>query len=235
MRILIPSKLRCYARHLAILIFGLVTLPLGSASVMAADQNGKGKPGAPQKESLKAEKSVPKTLDEAHIELERIFSKAELAKIDAMKSEDDMIEYHFSLGMGLRNDWGLWSGDSLLAKQMRTLGFSHPDDISGVILSTLWCKRHGKPFRLEERASYYKAYWKAAADPPKSARDPKDSSKITWSMSFGTGDGEKPRQIHIGKSQKTGRWLAYEYDKGVYVPDEELMKRINADPFATAK
>ena len=106
-------------------------------------------------------KRIPTTLSEAHAELERILPAEELAKIDAMESEDGMIEYHFDLGIGIRNSWGLWGG-SPLSKHMQQLGFTHPDDMSGAILETFWCKRHGKPFRLKERAAEYATYWDAA-------------------------------------------------------------------------
>lgn len=102
---------------------------------------------------------VPATLAEAHTELERILSDEALAKIDAMPTEEGMSMAHFGLGAGMRNGWGLWRG-SALAKHMKELGFIHPDDMSGVILNTFWCKRHGKDFRLKERAAEYKAYWK---------------------------------------------------------------------------
>ncbi|HPY49560.1 MAG TPA: hypothetical protein PLO68_06865, partial [Sedimentisphaerales bacterium] len=114
-----------------------------------------------QIEELKKEQeNAPKTLAEAHARLERTLSAETLAKIDAMPSEDGMIQYHFSLGLNIRNGWGLWKGGPL-AQHMRELGFTHPDDMSGVILDTFWCKRHGKDFRLEERAAQYKEYWDA--------------------------------------------------------------------------
>lgn len=167
---------------------------------------------------------IPSTLAEAHEELERLLPKEELAKIDAMKSEDEMIEYHFGPGMGMRNSWGLW-GDSLLAKHMHSLGFTHADDMSSVILETFWCKRHGEEFRIKERANYYKAFWKEGKWPGDDVVDPDDSSEVSWSRAFGA-EGRPHRVIYIGKSKKTGRWLAFENPTGVYVPDNELLKKI---------
>jgi hypothetical protein len=181
---------------------------------------------AAQEAAKETELPPPATLEEAHEQLERLLPPGELAKIDAMRSEDEMIKYHRGIGMGMRNGWGLWKGGPL-AKHMNKLGFYHPDDMSGVILETFWCKRHKKEFRLKERAAYYEAYWKAVKDPGETAKDPRDGSAVDWNMSFGAGDDKTPRQIHVGKSKATGRWLAYEYDKGVYVPDdEELLKQI---------
>jgi hypothetical protein len=167
---------------------------------------------------------IPSTLAEAHEELERQISKEELANIDAMKTEDEMTQYHFESGMGMRNSWGLW-GDSPLAMHMRSLGFTHADDMSSVILETFWCKRHGKDLRLKERAEYYKAYWKEHRWPGDDVVDPADKSAVDWSRAFGA-EGRPHRMIYLGKSKKTGRWLAFEHPTGVYVPDNELLKGI---------
>lgn len=187
-------------------------------------------------ENKPAPKDPPRTLEEAHQQLEGLLPAGELAKIDAMKSEKEMVEYHFSIGRGLRNQWCLWG--SPLTDHLGKLGFSHPDDMSAVILETLWCRRHHRDFRLQERAHYYQIYWKAAATPPATAVDPDDHSEVAWTSSFCEDNAEKPRAIHVGRSKKTGRWLAYEFDKGVYVPDTELAKEIKAsasDPFAGKK
>lgn len=212
----------------------LILLLVAGSPLLADEKKAAPEKQPAQVQAKKAEMPPPKTLEEAHQRLEKLFPKDELAKIDAMKSESEMIEYHFGLGMGMRNEWGLWGGGPL-AQHMNKLGFHHPDDMSGVILETFWCKRHNKDFRLKERAAFNEAYWKAAANPPETAKDPKDGSKVEWNMSFGAGDDKSPRQIRVGKSKKTGRWLAYEHDKGVYEPDAALLKRIkdseSSDPF----
>jgi hypothetical protein len=202
----------------------LLLLFIGN-QLLADENKAIPKEEAANEQARKEEAPPPKTLEEAHQRLEQLLPEKELAKIDAMKSEDDMIEYHFGLGMGMRNSWGLWGGGPL-GQHMEKLGFHHPDDMSGVILETFWCKRHKQDFRLKERAAYFDAYWKASARPPETAKDPKDGSEVRWNMSFPAGGKKIPRQIHVGKSKKTGRWLAYEYDKGVYEPDAPLLKRI---------
>jgi hypothetical protein len=179
----------------------------------------------------------PRTLEEAHQQLESMLSTEALARIDAMKSEKEMIEFHLGLGITIRNKWGLLGG-SPLANNLWKQGFSHPDDMSEVILRTFWCKRHGKDLNLEERADYYQALRKAAAGPPPTARDPADRSEVEWTMVFDAGTDERPRKIHVGRSKTTGRWLAYEFNKGVYVPTAELARKIKVsanDPFAGGK
>ena len=51
------------------------------------------------------------------------------------QAEGDMIEYHFSLGMWIRNNFGLWGEDS---KPRKVLGPAHPDDASGVLINKYW-------------------------------------------------------------------------------------------------
>jgi hypothetical protein len=92
---------------------------------------------------------IPPTLEEAHAQLERMLPRETLAEIDAMPSEFYMVKYHFSWGLTMRNGWGLWAG-SPLATYMRELGCTHPDDMSGLILTTFWRKRHGQDLHLDE-------------------------------------------------------------------------------------
>jgi hypothetical protein len=169
--------------------------------------------------------NFPATLAEAHEQLEEQLPVEELKKIDAMKTEDEMIDYHFGSGMGMRNTWGLW-GDSPLALHLRELGFTHADDMSSVILETFWCKRHGKEFRIKERAEYYRAYWSENKWPDKEAVDPDDKSEVVWSRGY-EAEGRLHRTIYIGRSKKTGRLLAFENPTGVYVPDEKLLESLS--------
>lgn len=176
----------------------------------------------------------PRTLEEAHEHLESVFSKDELAKIDAMKSDKEMMEFHLTTGLMIRSKWGLLGG-SPLANNLWKLGFSHPDDMVDLILQTFWCRRHEKNMHLEDRADYFQTCHKAAADPPPTLRDPSDQSEIEWKLTLDASTEDRPRKIHVGRSKKTGRWLAYEFNKGLYFPDAALQKRIKAfaeDPFA---
>ncbi len=49
-------------------------------------------------------------------------------------SDTELTELHFSLGMAMRNELGLWSAESPLLKAS---GVEHPDDASSVILIAL--------------------------------------------------------------------------------------------------
>lgn len=70
-------------------------------------------------------------------------------------------KHHFGLGLGLRNGKGLWSG-SMLRTYFILNGIKHPDDMSGIILTTLHRKLNNKPINFREQKEYYKDYWKVA-------------------------------------------------------------------------
>jgi hypothetical protein len=153
---------------------------------------------------------IPTDLDDAHRELARLFPPAEIERIRAMPQEDDMIEYHMGLGVYLRNEWGLWKG-SRLSEYFDTLGVDHPDDISGIILNTFWCKLHDQPFRLQERAAYYQEYWRSVEKPK--GGSPNDGARILWVIAQGVEAGT----LHLGISVSDESYWRYVYgaDRGI--------------------
>jgi len=61
-------------------------------------------------------------------------SESDKAAIRA-KKKSELIEYHFSWGMGIRNSFGLWSGNRSLLADCHAY---HPDDASRVIIEAVW-------------------------------------------------------------------------------------------------
>ncbi len=49
----------------------------------------------------------------------------------------NLVDFHFGLGMFIRNKW-LYPGDSLLGQKFIAIGVIHPDDMSSIILEALW-------------------------------------------------------------------------------------------------
>lgn len=141
-------------------VFFSISFALLSANISIANEQQNKLPSENPAEQTEQAQEIPQTLDQAHEQLEKLFPPEELALIDEMPSEKDMIRYHFSTGMWIRNNWGLRRG-SALAKHLNSLGFTHPDDMSSIILETFWFKRHGKDFDqyVEQQAADYKTYW----------------------------------------------------------------------------
>lgn len=99
---------------------------------------------------------IPQTLEEA---VNVLISK-NLSDISRLKKED-MAKYHFSVGMNIRNAWGLWDEGSTLHKHFKEkYGLWHADDMSGLIFHCFNNAINSRPWEAEKKAEYYKEYWK---------------------------------------------------------------------------
>jgi hypothetical protein len=112
---------------------------------------------------LKEVQPVPRNLEECFAALEKTLRPEDLEAFRAAP-EGDLARYHLSLGMSIRNRWGLWNG-SPLQKYFRGLGVRHPDDMSGIILTSFWRHLHGKPQDLDEQVEGYRRYWDSLKKP----------------------------------------------------------------------
>ncbi|TVQ14874.1 MAG: hypothetical protein EA364_03340 [Balneolaceae bacterium] len=107
---------------------------------------------------------IPENLDDAFDQLDQFLSAENIDTLKALQSENDLVMYHFSLGLWMRNNWGLWRG-SRLTKHFNDLGIYHPDDMSGIILVSYWRRLNNLPVKLEEQIKYYQEFWEKAAHP----------------------------------------------------------------------
>lgn len=110
---------------------------------------------------------IPSNLDQA---IGYLLEHTTPKNIDYVKSisEDEFLgASHFSMGMSLRNTWGLWKG-STLAKHFNEMGIYHADDMSGIILTSFHRRIKNEDIRLDEQVQYYKDFWnKQGIDPSK--------------------------------------------------------------------
>lgn len=84
--------------------------------------------------------AAPKTLEEAVDNVIRSLNPEEQREF-ALTPENELTKYHFSLGLWIRNNFELWDESSSLVKDLKSKNmFSHPDDISGDIISAAWHK-----------------------------------------------------------------------------------------------
>jgi hypothetical protein len=166
---------------------------------------------------------VPTDLEDAFNELKKMLHP-DLLKEMKEGSERDVVGYHMSLGLWMRNNWGLWGG-SRLSKYFNGIGIFHPDDMSGIILYSFWRHLNAQPIKLEEQVAYYQRYWQVNAE-PKKKNCPVDGSLIEVTMSLDESEGDKLRAIHVGRCKKRKHLWCYEHDKGWYKPDAALRKKI---------
>jgi hypothetical protein len=102
---------------------------------------------------------IPKDLEDCFKQLDKMWPESKKKEVKAIKEEDFTADAHFGIGMWMRNNWGLWSG-SRLSKYFNDMGIQHPDDMSGIILTSYHRKLNNKDIMLEEQIRYYKDYWK---------------------------------------------------------------------------
>lgn len=103
---------------------------------------------------------IPKTLDQAIIQLIKQNKIITAAFIDfKLLAEQDIYEFHHTIGRDIRNEWKLWSQKAPLNKHFFELGISHADDMSSIILTTLHRVLNRKPVRLKEQIKHYQDYW----------------------------------------------------------------------------
>lgn len=77
-----------------------------------------------------------------------------------IEDENEMSRFHHTWGRNLRNTLGCWQSNSNTSRTFRNeLGIFHPDDMSGIIMTSIHRKLHNKPLDLETQAQYYKDYW----------------------------------------------------------------------------
>ncbi len=92
----------------------------------------------------KAVDYVPADLDDAIRVLKQNLTPDQREAIKASP-----ILCHRSIGMGIRNSWGLWR-DSSLARWFLEKGVQHPDSMSGIILDAFAAHAAGLPFDLDQ-------------------------------------------------------------------------------------
>lgn len=77
-------------------------------------------------------------------------------------TEEEMVNYHHGfgtwIGTWIRNEFGLWT-DGKLVSYFNGIGIYHADDMSGIILTSMWRKLHCKDIRLEEQIKWYRDFW----------------------------------------------------------------------------
>lgn len=101
--------------------------------------------------------NIPSNLDEAVTSLKEVLGNYYDSFVS--ETEDSLCSWHHDLGRWIRNNWNLWAG-SELSKHFNSLGIHHPDDMSGIILTSAHRTWNQKPVELESQIQYYQDYWK---------------------------------------------------------------------------
>lgn len=87
--------------------------------------------GKPEEHLPDTDRKIPKNLFECVTVLNNELCDEDKKEIKKKPSEC----FHHTLGMWIRNNWGLWqTEDNELKKCLKSLGLNHPDDMSDLII-----------------------------------------------------------------------------------------------------
>lgn len=95
----------------------------------------------------KPEGFIPKDFDEA------------VDYLVAQKVAVNDPSFHFSGGMAMRNEWGLWHNYTPIAKWFTDRGLYHGDDRSGILAEAVDAKLRAYSFDVDARIKYYQDWW----------------------------------------------------------------------------
>jgi hypothetical protein len=102
---------------------------------------------------------IPKDLEDCFKQIDSFWADSTKTKVKQWTEDEFGVNAHFGFGMWMRNNWGLWRG-SRLSKYFNDMGIFHPDDMSGIILTSYHRYLNEKEINLEEEIKYYQEYWR---------------------------------------------------------------------------
>ena len=137
-------------------VFHITAILLLACVQIAYAQN---KDNARFKKDTLDEVYIPKDLEDCFKQIDVFFADSTKTKIKQWTEDEFCSNAHFGLGMWMRNNWGLWGG-SRLSKYFNEMKIFHPDDMSGIILTSYHRYLTGNEIKLEEQIKYYRNYWK---------------------------------------------------------------------------
>lgn len=144
-----------------LLIFFATAIPYcenGYSQIVSKDNQGVAQNDKDTDRSV----NIPTNLEECFVELKKNLPKDEFEKFKNMKEDEATAKAHLGLGMWIRNEWirnRKGESEKPLKKYFNDMGVFHPDDMSGIILTSFHRHLNNKDIKLDEQVRYYKDYW----------------------------------------------------------------------------
>ena len=108
-----------------------------------------------QIKNIDMKKEKPKNLTECIQMLDKTLKTEDKDYIKTLTEDEFFMESHFTIGMGIRNEW-IRSGNPELVKFFSDEGVKHPDDMSAMILTSYYRHLLGKEIDFEGQILAYK-------------------------------------------------------------------------------
>ncbi|NND34595.1 MAG: hypothetical protein HKN76_18560 [Saprospiraceae bacterium] len=97
---------------------------------------------------------IPKDLDEAIVELDKIVDMVGKAKFKAQPEENAVRKLHFSFGKWLIVNWGFYEG-SRFSHFLRSHGVTYPDDMAATVMTCYHRHLNGRVLDFDSLAEAY--------------------------------------------------------------------------------
>lgn len=168
---------------------------------------------------------IPTDLEDSFKELNKMLTSG-FRKEFKGHPENQVARYHMGFGTSLRNNWGLWKG-LRLAKWFNKQGIFHPDDMSGIVLTSYWRKLNTKPIELKAQIKDYQDYWKKSNEEQKQAeRKEKETiealPKLMLGLKYVSAPPEKVQFERQGQSLSLRARYAAPFRDGVLITVKEF-------------
>jgi hypothetical protein len=177
---------------------------------------------------------IPRNLEDCLIQIDQLLPDSVKHSISTHTEDEFSVVMHLSLGLWIRNNWGLWKG-SRLSNFFYEIGVFHPDDMSAIILDSYYRRSTGKDIKLEEQVKYYQDYWKVTRQPTKD-----DFPQGVQDIEFYSSYDYKTKTnghgcVHVGtRTNSKDIWL-YDYYLGWIKVTTADIKKIERNPDSREK
>lgn len=121
-------------------------------------------------------KYIPKDLNDALMELDKIMEDGAKKKFQAYKEEDARTKTHFSFGKYINARWSIQEGSRLTAWFQKCKIYNF-DDMIDCVITAYHRKLNDKPIQFEELANYYYKKQMAVTEKLKKEKELRDSKK----------------------------------------------------------
>jgi hypothetical protein len=101
---------------------------------------------------------IPKDLEDCFSQIDKFWNDSIKNQVKKWKEKEFTAKAHFGFGLWMRNNWKLWGG-SRLSKYFNNIGIYHPDDMSGIVLTSYYRYLKGMDIDLETQIKFYQDYW----------------------------------------------------------------------------
>jgi hypothetical protein len=94
---------------------------------------------------------IPRDLQQAVERLKAEMAPSNLSQFKNLPEAEAVENFHLTTGSWIRNHWIKARSDSPLTQWFLRLGIKNPDDMSAIVLCSLWRTLHEQPIKLDEQ------------------------------------------------------------------------------------